>query len=193
MKKLGLMFILFLSISFCAKAQMTEWNDTLYLNYYIAAGEFGGSEEGIVFYMKNNELNAISIKYNNPSISFILNALSDFHKKKNNNHTSFNSESEWDLYIRQRDSLITNALIDFYEKNKNDYTVIKAEWVLSKRQRDYISKIIDEIKIRLIEENVFSNASEHYVILTKNESCVFIDRTGKWNKYLEIKEVLDIE
>ncbi len=193
MKNLGFMFILFSSVSFCAQAQMIGMNDSLYLNYYIAVGEFGGSNEGIVFYMKDNELNAKSIKYNNPSTSFILYALTDFNKKNNSNHSSFNSESDWYLNIRQRDSIITNALIDFYKKNIYDYTVLKSEWILSKEQREYIAKILNEIKTRPVEENVFSNACEHYAILSKSESYVFIDRTGNWNKFLEIKKVLDIE
>ncbi len=40
---------------------------------------------------------------------------------------------------------------------------------------------------------MFSNASDHYAILTKNESYVLIDRTGDWNKFLEIKKVLGID
>jgi len=187
------MFILFPSVIFFAQAQMIEWNDTLYLNYYIAAGEFGGSNEGIIIYVKNNVLNAVSIRYRNSSTSFILSALTDFDKKNNKNHITFNSESKWDLYIRQRDSLFTNALIDFYKKNINDYTILKPEWVLSKEQCDYIAKTMDEIKTRFVEENVYSNASEHYAILTKNESYVYVDRTGNWNKFLEIKKVLGIE
>lgn len=192
MRKLILIPTLFLLSIFYAQAQMIEGNDTLYLNYFIAAGEFGGSNEGIIIYVKNNELNAISIKYNNSSTSFILDAFTDFNKN-NNIHSSFNWESEWGLYLKQRDSLITSALIDFYKKNITDYTVLKSEWVLSEKQRDYIAKILDEIKTRPVEENVFSNASEHYAILTKKESYVFIDRTGNWNKFLEIKKVLDIK
>lgn len=192
-KKIIFTAILFsLSVNY-TQAQIIKGNDTLYLNYLIAPTEFGEDEEGLIIYAKNNELSAIGIRYNNSSTSFLLNALTNFYETNNENHITFNSESEWDLYIRQRDSLFTKALIDFYEKNKSNYTIIKTEWVLSKKQLDYISKILDEIKTRPVEENVFSNAGEHYAILTKNENYVFIDRTGSWNKFLEIKKVLEIE
>jgi hypothetical protein len=139
---------------------MIQRNDTLHLNYFIAAGEFGGINEGLIIYGNNNEVKAKSVRYNSSSYGMALEV---------------------------------DTIIDFYEQNKNNYTVIKAEWILSKKQCDYIAKILDEIKARPIEENVFGNASEHYAILTKKESYVFIDRTGYWKKYLEIKKVLDIE
>src|SRR5690625_596772 len=193
MRKFTLTLILF-TVTVCAfyiQAQMIEKGDTLYLNYFIAYGEFGGHNEGLKIYIENCELNAISIKYNNSSISFILKALTDTDKKNKENHITFNSES--DLYMNQRDSIFTKALIDFYKNNTHNYTVLKSEWVLNKNQLDYISKILDEIKTRPVEENVFSNASEHYAILTNDESYVFIDRAGNWNKFLEIKKVLGIE
>lgn len=160
MRKLILALILFSFCVYSIQAQMVEKNDTLYLNYFIAAGELGGHNEGLIIYSNNNEIKAKSVKYNNSSYGMALKA---------------------------------DTIIDFYEKNKSNYTVIKTEWVLSKKQLDYISKILEEIKTRPVEENVFSNASEHYAILTKNESYVFIDRTGNWNKFLEIKKVLDIK
>jgi hypothetical protein len=196
MRKLILALILFPFCVYSIQAQMVEKNDTLYLNYFIAAGELGGHNEGLIIYLKNNELNATSIRYNHSSTSFILNAFTDFYKN-NNNRIIFNPQEwnlyKWNLYVRQRDSLFTNALIDFYKKNINDYTILKPEWVLSKDQREYIVKTIEDIMTRPVEDNVFSNASEHYAILTKNESYVFIDRTGNWNKFLEIKKVLDIK
>ncbi len=160
MRKLILISILFSLCVYYTQAQMIQENDTLYLNYFIAAGEFGGINEGLIIYSNNNEIKAKSVKYKSSSYGMALKA---------------------------------DTIIDFYKKNKSNYTVIKTEWVLSKKQLDYISKILDEIKTRPVEENVFSNASEHYAILTNNESCVFIDRTGNWNKFLEIKKVLDIE
>lgn len=57
----------------------------------------------------------------------------------------------------------------------------------------HLAKVLDEIKAQSEEENVYSNASEHYAIITKGENHVFIDRAGNWNKFLEIKKVLDIE
>ena len=160
MRTLILIPTLFL-LSICfAQAQMIAGNDTLYLNYFIAVGEFGGNNEGLIIYSNNNELRAKGVRYNASSYGMPLKV---------------------------------DAIIDFYETNKNSYTVIKAEWVLGEKQRDYIAKILEEIKTRPVEENVYSNASEHYAILTKKESCVFIDRTGEWNKFFEIKKVLDIE
>jgi len=47
-----------------------------------------------------------------------------------------------------------------------------------------------EIESRPVE-NGFSNASEHYAILSKKTNYVFIDRTGKWNKFIEIKKYLE--
>ena len=135
--------------------------DTLYLNYFISAGEFGGSNEGLLLFVDSNGIiKAKSVKYNSSSYGIPLEV---------------------------------DTIINFYEMNKNSYTIIKPEWVLSKGQFKYIAKILDEIKTRPLEENVFSNASDHYAILAKNESYVFIDRTGDWNKYLEIKEILGIE
>lgn len=152
--------ILFSLSVFFTQAQMIKDNDTLYLNYFISAGEFGGSNEGLIIFGGCNDIKAKSVKYNSSSYGITLEV---------------------------------DTIINFYEKNKNSYTIIKAEWTLSKEQCDYIAKILDEIKTRPLEENVFSNASEHYAILTKNESYVFIDRTGSWNKFLEIKKVLGIE
>lgn len=160
MRKLILIATLFLLSIFYAQAQMIEGNDTLYLNYFIAVGEFGGNNEGVIIYSNNNELRAKCVRYNASSYGMPLKV---------------------------------DAIIDFYETNKNSYTVIKPEWVLSEKQRDYIAKILEEIKTRPREENVYSNASEHYAILTKKESYVFIDRTGEWNKFSEIKKVLDIK
>ena len=193
MRKIGIMIILLSNIIIQTQAQMIDTNDTIYLNYYISIGEFGGRDEAIKIYVKDNKLIAKSIRYIHSSTSHVLNALVNFSKENNDNHIFFNLEEEWDEHIRQRDSIVTNALIDFYKKNRNDYTVLKTEWVLSKEQQDYITKVLYEIKTRPVEEDVFSNASEHYVILKESESHVFIDRTGKWNKFLEIKKVLDIE
>jgi len=84
-------------------------------------------------------------------------------------------------------------IVDFYRSNKNNYTIIKEEWVLSKNECDYLAKVLDEIKAQSEERNVYSNASEHYAILTKDKCHVFIDRTGSWNKFLKIKKRLNIE
>ena len=151
---------IFFSLSVCfAQAQMIK--DTLYLNYFIAAGEFGGSNEGLLLFRDSHGIiKAKSVKYNSSSYGIPLEV---------------------------------DTIIDFYEKNKNSYTIIKPEWTLSEEQCDYIATILDEIKTRPLEEYVFSNASDHYAILTKNESYVLIDRTGDWNKFLEIKKVLGIE
>lgn len=142
------------------QGQMIEENDTLYLNYFIATGEFGGINEGLIIFSNNNEIKAKSVKYNSSSYGMALKA---------------------------------DTIIDFYRRNKNSYTIIKAEWILNKKQRDYIANILDEIKAKSVEDNVFGNASEHYAILTKKSSYVFIDRTGGWNKFLDIKKVLGIE
>lgn len=152
--------ILFSLSAYFTQAQVSMDNDTLYLNYFIAAGEFGGGNEGLIIFGEGNDIKAKCVKY-----------ISSSYGK----------------------TLEVDTIINFYKKNKDNYTIIKAEWILSKVQCDYIAKILDEIKAQPIEENVFSNASEHYAILTKNESYVFIDRTGNWNKFLEIKKVLGIE
>ena len=146
--------------AFYSHAQEIPINDSLYLNYFIATGEFGGNNEGLIIYRDGNNIKAKSVRYNK---------------------SSYGKPIEID------------TIISFYKRNKRDFTVIKKEWVLSNKQRDYIFKVLDEIKRRPIEENVFSNASEHYTILTKDKNYVFIDRTGNWNKFLEIKEFLDIE
>ncbi len=142
------------------QAQIVEKNDTLHLNYFIAAGEFGGKNEGLIIHNNGDDLIAKSIRYNNSSYGKALNV---------------------------------DTIVNFYKVNSNNYTIIKAEWVLSQKECDYLVKVLDEIKAQSDEENVYSNASEHYAIFSKCKSHVFIDRTGNWNKFLEIKEVLDIE
>lgn len=171
---------------------MIQENDTLYLNYNISSGEFGGRNEGIMIYFKNDVLNATGVRYNKLSTPHILDAFKDFDKKYKHK-TSLKSGVEMGLCIRQHDSLTTSALVEFYKNHKNCYTILKSEWVLSNDQREYIIKILNEIKSRPIEENAFSNASEHYAILTKNEYYVFIDRTGSWNKFIEIRKIMGIE
>lgn len=190
MKKLSLLFVLLLLIYVCSHAQIIKENDTLYLNYSIASNEFGNIEEGIIIYKSNNQLNAVGVRYNQSSTEFILNA---YAKLNNNNHIVVFGTMEWYIHIKQLDSITTNAIIDFYKKNRNNYTVIKSKWILSKYQCEYIAKIIDEIRTRPFEKNAFSNSSEHYVVSTKQGSYVFLDKTGKWNKFLEIKKILEIE
>lgn len=160
MKKLIIIFILCSYCAFYIQAQIIQGNDTLYLNYFIAAGELGGINEGLIIHGNSNEIKAKSVRYNNSSYGMALKI---------------------------------DTIIDFYEKNKSNYTIIKAEWVLNEKQRDYIAKILDEIKKRPVEKNIFNNATEHYTILTNKEKYVFIDRAGNWNKFLEIKKVLNIE
>ena len=57
--------LLFILLSFCAtiyiQAQLVEKNDTLYLNYLITPGEFGGCNEGIIIYHDKNDFKAISV------------------------------------------------------------------------------------------------------------------------------------
>lgn len=53
-------------------------------------------------------------------------------------------------------------------------------------------KALDEIRTRTTEENLYSNANDHYVILSGKEKYVFIDVGGDWNKHLRIQEVLNI-
>lgn len=160
MKKLALTYILVSFWPYLTKAQVVQQNDTLYLNYFIATGELGGINEGLMMFYCGNELKAKSVRYNSSSYGILLNV---------------------------------DTIVNFYRKNIGDYTVIKPEWVLRKEQCDYITKVLNDIKTKFIEENVFSNASEHYAILTKKEGYVFIDKTGNWNKFLEIKKFLDIE
>ena len=49
------------------------------------------------------------------------------------------------------------------------FTVIKEEWILGKNECEYLAKVLDEIKTQSEEENVYSNASEHYSIITKDK------------------------
>lgn len=151
-------FLFYFAIS--AQAQIVQNNDTLYLNYFIASGEFGGTNEGLVIHNNGDNLMAKSIRYNNNSYG---------------------------------KSLEVDTIVNFYKENCNNYTEIKTEWVLNKKECDYLVRVLDEIKAQSEEENVYSNASEHYTILSKCKSHVFIDRTGKWNKFLEVKRALNID
>lgn len=96
-------------------------------------------------------------------------------------------------YKKNYGSIQKDSIIKFYEKNKYNYIIIKEEWVLSVKQQEYVAKLLDEIRAKLVEKNVFNTGAEHYAIISKTEYYVFIDRTGKWNKFLEIKRILDIE
>jgi hypothetical protein len=154
------LFILILFSAFNVKAQLIQKNDTLYINYFIAAGEFGGKNEGLIIHNNEDTIKAEGVRYNN---------------------TSYGK------------ALVADTIINFYKANFNNYTVIKEEWVLSKNECEYLAKVLDEIKVQFEEKNVYGNASEHYAIITKDENHVFIDRAGNWNKFLEIKKVLDIE
>jgi len=150
--------ILFCSIN--TQAQLIQETDTLYINFFIATGEFGGKNEGIVIYKNGDKIKAESVRYNNSSYG---------------------------------KAIEPDTIISFYKKNCDNFTVIKKQWVLSKKECDYLAKVLDEIKAQSEEENVYGSASEHYAIITKNKKYVFIDRTGNWNKFLEIKKVLNIE
>lgn len=154
----------FIFIMFCTvintQAQIIQENDTLYLNYFIAKGEFGGENEGLIIHNNGDNIKAKSIRYNNSSYGKPLDV---------------------------------DTIINFYVENSNNYIVLKEEWILSKKECDYLAKVLDEIKAQSEEDNVYSNASEHYAIITKGENHIFIDRAGNWNKFLEIKKVLDIE
>lgn len=154
------LFILILFCAFNVQAQLIQKNDTLYINYFIAAGEFGGKNEGLIIYNNGDTIKAEGVRYNN---------------------TSYGK------------ALVVDTIVNFYKTNLNNYTVIKEEWVLSKDECEYLAKVLDEIKAQSEEENVYSNASEHYAIITKGENHIYIDRAGNWNKFLEIKKVLDIE
>ncbi len=155
-----LVLIFFKSYVSYSHTQIIEKNYTLHLNYFIASGEFGGTNEGLIIYWDGDSIKAKSIRYKSSSYGKALGI---------------------------------DTIIDFYEQNRNNYTEIKEEWILSKKERDFIANVLNEIKARPLEKNVFSNASENYMILTKNEHYVFIDRAGNWNKFLGIKKVLNIE
>lgn len=135
--------------------------DSLTINYYIAHGEFGGTDEGIIIYNKKNSLFAKYIRYNT------------------NRH---------DYSISLKD----DAIIDYYKKVSNNYIVLKDTWNLDSLQISYLREVISDIKNYIPKEGI-SNASEYYAILSSKEEIVVIDRIGNWNKFLEIKKVLDIE
>lgn len=190
MRYVVLIFSLFAFNALYIKAQIVEKQDTLYINYSITAGEFDNRDEGIMIYHKNSGINAIGIRYKNSSISFLLKDISTFYDEKD--ITVEKIKTDWESYIIQRDSLERNSLVNFYKQNKNYYTVIKEEWTLSKEQCEYVTRLIDEIKLRPVDKNVYSNAGEHYSIINQNGCYIFIDRIGDWNKFLEINEIFDI-
>ena len=193
-KKIFFTSILFVIHAYFAQAQVIKKSDTIFLNYFISVGEFGGYDEGLMFYIKDDNLNAIAIRYNKCSTNFILNYISVFYSKKNIEKKTFCYESNIEI-IKQRDSLMKIAIIDFYKYSLNlkDYTIIKPEWVLNKEQCDYTYRLLEDIKTQSIEDNVFSNACEHYAIINKNENYVFLDKKGSWNKFFEIKKVFGIK
>ena len=190
MRKLAITFLTCLVAACCAQAHIVEEGDTLYLNYKIALGEFGESDEGLMIYVKNNETCAKGIRYHNASINYTLKA--HFEDTVSNKKWEWDSDSEWEAHLRHCDSVEAQAILEFYRENKNDYTVLKSEWVLDTNQCNYVAKTIEEIRTKTVS-NAISNASEHYAIITNKESFVYIDRGGSWNKFSEIKKVLDIE
>ncbi len=191
MKKKIIPYLFCTFFQFYTQAQLIDKNDTLHLNYSIASGEFGVKNEGLMIYFKNNELHAMSIKYNSTFTDFAIDAITDFYKNEGSDPSIF--YLNWDSHIKQRDSLYTSTIINFYKKNMENYTIVKNEWILSNEQCEYIANILNEIMTKSIETNIFSNASEDYAVISKNISYVFIDRRGNWNKYLEIKKVLEID
>jgi len=190
MRRLIVFTALSLLGAFYSKGQIVEMNDTLFLNYFVNAGA-RGHDEGIMIFYKNNELHGKGIAYNNSSISFILNTHAEFDENNIINPLNLSAAC---LYLRvmQADSLRKNAIIDFYRKNRNNYTVLKPEWVLSKEQREFIAKVLYEIRSRHSDVFVFSGAGEHYAILSNKGNYVYIDRTGSWNIFLAIRQVLNI-
>ena len=190
MRYVVLIFSLFAFNALYIKAQIVEKQDTLYTNYSITAGEFDNRDQGIMIYHKNSGINAIGIRYKNSSISFLLKDISTSYDEKD--ITVEKIKTDWESYIIQRDSLERNFLVNFYNQNKNYYTVIKEEWTLSKEQCEYVTRLIDEIKLRSVDKNVYSSAGEHYSIINQNGCYIFIDRIGDWNKFLEINKIFDI-
>lgn len=155
------LFLLKIQIVFSNPIDSLCNGDSLSINYYIAHGEFGGVDEGLIIYRENNELHAKYVRYTT------------------NRH---------DYSISLNDA----ALINYYKAVKYEYVLIKENWVLDSLQVDYLKKLLFELK-NFKPKKGFSNASEYYVVISKNEEFVTLDRIGEWNKFLEIKKVLNIE
>ncbi len=132
----------------------------------------------------------MGIRYHNASINYTLKA--HFEDTVSNKKWEWDSDSEWEAHLRHCDSVEAQAILEFYRENRNDYTVLKSEWVLDTNQCNYVAKTIEEIRTKTVS-NVISNVEEHYAIITNKGGFVYIDRGGYWNKFSEIRKVLDID
>ena len=94
MRKLILISIFFFLSAYYTKAQMIKGNDTLYLNYFIATGEFGGINEGLIIYGQSNELKVKSVKYDSSSygITLEVDTIINFYEKNKDSYTIIKAE-----------------------------------------------------------------------------------------------------
>lgn len=171
--------IIFYTLSFfslagyCQEYSLREVSnqDTVVINYSIAAGEFGSVHEGIILIKKNEKILATHILYNY-GVSLLPNGIIDVAS-----HSP----------IPMNEDNITA----FYHAFKNDFTILKQEWELNDEQIDYLEMFFVEAE-GFVSEG-FSNAPEYYSIITKGRELVVLDRSGKWDKHQELKKILELK
>lgn len=87
--------------------------------------------------------------------------------------------------------LVDEKIYGFYQFAKDNYRVLKPEWVLSAEEKSYISSLMEAI--RSYKPEGFSNAFEHYVILSNSQFFVLKDMAGSWGKNREVRVYLGLD
>jgi hypothetical protein len=144
--------------------------DTVVINYSIAAGEFGSMHKGIILIKKNDQVWATHVLYNY-GVSLLANGIIDVAP---NSSIPMNKDS----------------ILAFYHTFKNDFTILKQEWVLNDEQVECLDKFLEEAE--KFKQQGFSNAPEYYAVIAKNRELIILDRSGKWNKHKTLEIILDL-
>ncbi|MEX2594029.1 MAG: hypothetical protein WD426_14745 [Anditalea sp.] len=79
----------------------------------------------------------------------------------------------------------------FYSNFRNDFTILKKEWVLNDDQINCLDKFLKEAE--KLEPQGFSNAPEYCYIITNGRELFILDKSGKWDKYKDLKKILELK
>lgn len=114
------------------QAQLIQKNDTLHLNYFIAVGEFGGKNEGLIIHNNGETIKAKSVRYNESSYgkALLVDTIVNFYEVNNNNYTVIKEEwvlskNECEYLARVLDEIKTQPKEDnVYGNASEHYTII---------------------------------------------------------------------
>lgn len=118
-------------LSIHSKGQIPPEEDTLYINFYKAAGEFGGVYEGILIYKLDNGIKAKTVKYtyNSYGISMNRQSIIDFFVQNKGNYSV--TKEDWLISDNQHQYLFevlqeikSRPTDEGVYSNANDYYLI---------------------------------------------------------------------